>query len=293
MQTSTQAEALSSFTAWGQAQPLVRAILLTSTRAIPGAADSLSDYDLILALSDLQPFLDRAWLADFGRVLVMYQDPLSEEDGLQSSGNVVQFEEGLKIDFSLWPVKMLHRVAAQPQLPPEFDAGYQVLLDKDGLTAGLRPPSGRGYIPQPPTQERYLAAIEDFFLVAIYVAKYLRRGDLVAAQHLMEDFLRQEDLLPILEWHIQLDHAWSARTGLYGRRLHHLLRPDLYAALAGTYVPLAAPELWAALYRAIDLLRAAAGEVGERLSYPYPADMERRVLAFLKKLETQDLRSSL
>ena len=101
MDNTNQEEAIVSFIRWGEGQPLVRAMILTSTRAIPGgAADIFSDYDIILALSDVHPFFeDRGWLEAFGHVLVMYRDPLTEEDGLLKSGNVVQFEEGLKIDF--------------------------------------------------------------------------------------------------------------------------------------------------------------------------------------------------
>ncbi len=117
MDITNQEEAIASFVHWGESQPLVRAMLLTSTRAIPGgAADIFSDYDIILALSDVRPFFEsRAWLEAFGQVLVMYRDPLSQEDGLLTSGNVVQFESGLKIDFSLWPVEKLRRIVAQPR----------------------------------------------------------------------------------------------------------------------------------------------------------------------------------
>jgi hypothetical protein len=42
MDTTNQAEALVSFVRWGESQPLVRAMILTSTRAIPGGtADNL------------------------------------------------------------------------------------------------------------------------------------------------------------------------------------------------------------------------------------------------------------
>ena len=60
---------------WAEDQPLVRAMLLTSSRAIPHApVDLFSDYDVILAVLDVQPFYaDRAWLEAFGSVLALYQ----------------------------------------------------------------------------------------------------------------------------------------------------------------------------------------------------------------------------
>jgi aminoglycoside 6-adenylyltransferase len=289
MDTTNQEEALASFIRWGEGQPLVRAMILTSTRAIPGgAADNFSDYDIILGLSDVRPFFEeRGWLEAFGHVLVMYRDPLSEEDGLLTSGNVVQFEEGLKIDFSLWPVEKLRRIAAQAQLPDEFDAGYRVLLDKDQLTAGLQPPSYRAYIPKPPTGTEYGESIEDFFLVAIYVAKYLWRDDLMAAKYLMENAMKHEHLLPMLEWHVELEHDWSVKTGLYGRRLKKWLRPDLWADLESTYTGMSVPDNWVALDHTITLMRKVAGEVGSRLGYVYPAEMDRRTMAYIKKIENQ------
>ena len=217
----------------------------------------------------------------------MYRDPLTEQDGLLTSGNVVQFEEGLKIDFSLWPVEKLRRIAAQPKLPDEFDAGYRVLFDKDQLTNALQPPSYQAYIPKPPTETEYREGIEDFFLVAIYVAKYFWRDDMVAAKHLMENFMRQEHLLPMLVWRMEQEHNWSVKPGLYGRRLKQWLRPDLWDDLESTYTGMSLADNWLALYNTIALLRKTAGEVGSLMGYSYPEDMDRRTMAYLKKIENQ------
>src|SRR5262245_7395436 len=111
---------------WAEREPLVRAVLLTSSRAIPHAhTDAFSDYDVILVLRDIQPFFaDRIWLETFGPVLALYRDPLISERGLQRSAYVTQYENGLKIDFNLWPVELLQQIAGEPELPREFDAGY-------------------------------------------------------------------------------------------------------------------------------------------------------------------------
>jgi aminoglycoside 6-adenylyltransferase len=69
----------------------------------------------------------------------------------------------------------------------------------------------------------------------IYVARYLWRDDMMAAKYAMENFMRHEHLLPMLEWHLELENDWSVKTGLYGRRLKKWLRPDLWADLEKTY----------------------------------------------------------
>jgi aminoglycoside 6-adenylyltransferase len=272
---------------WAEQQPLVRAMILTSSHAVPGApVDLLSDYDVILVLSDILPFHEsRAWLAAFGRVLALYRDPLESGDGFIKSGYVIQFEAGLKIDFSLWPVGFMQKVAAAAQLQPEFDAGYRILLDKDGLTAGLGAPTYRAYIPTPPSEARYQETIENFFLDTTYVTKLLWRDDLMAAKHLLDHFIKHEHLLPMLEWHIELAHGWNVKPGPYGRRLKRWLRPDLWADLEATYTGPGMAENWEALFKSIDLMRKVAAEVGEGLGYTYPDDLERRVVAYLLKLK--------
>ncbi len=272
---------------WATDQPLVRAMILTSTRAVPNAAlDRFSDYDVILALQDVQPFFaERDWLAAFGRVLVLYRDPLLTDHGYEKSAYVVQYEDGLKIDFTLWPVGLLQRVVAEPHLPPEFDAGYQVLLDKDDLTVGLQPPSYQAYIPQPPTVQAYLEAIEVCLLEAIYVAKLLWRDDLMAAKEILDHMMKQEHLLPLLEWHGEIEHGWSIKPGPYGRRLKQWIRPDLWAAVERTYAGADVEENWVALFNSIDLLHKVASEVGEHLGYAYPAEMEQRTRAYLHKMK--------
>lgn len=274
--------------AWGESQELVRAMVLTSSRAIPDNpyTDQYSDYDLILALRDVGPFhASRDWLGAFGTVLAMYRDPMCEEDGLHCSGNVVQFEEGLKIDFSLWPVERLREVAGQDPLPEEFDAGYQVLLDKDGLTAGIRPPSYRGYTPQPPTEARYHEEIENFFLCATYVAKYLLRDDVMAAKFLLDGEMKHENLRPLLEWLIEIEHDWKVKPGNYGRRMKKWLRADLWAALESTYAGAGIEENWQALYRLMDLMHIVGVELGEKLGFVYPESIEQRMRIYLAKLK--------
>lgn len=275
---------------WADPQSLIRAVILTSSRAIPHASlDLFSDYDVILALQSIQPFYrDRTWLEAFGPVLALYRDPLFDDGGLKRSAYVVQYENGLKIDFSLWPVELLQRVSKNEQLPAEFDAGYQVLVDKDHLTSGLKPPTYSAYIPTPPTEKDYLDLLEGFFLDTTYVAKFLWRDDMMAAKHILDHSLKQEHLRPMLEWHTEIDHQWSLKPGPYGRRLKQHLRPELWGEFECTYTGAGLEENWEALFRTIELMRRVATEVGERLGFKYPDELEQRVLNYLRKVRQLD-----
>ncbi len=285
--TGKEEEVIERLIQWAESQPLVRAMLLTSSRAIPHApADAFSDYDVILAVREVQPFYaERTWLEAFGSVLVLYRDPLEAYFGFHKSAYVTQYENGLKIDFTLWPVEILQRVAAEAELPAEFDAGYRVLLDKDHLTDGLKPPTYRAYIPTPPTETEYQTVIELFFHEATYVAKHLWRDDLMAAKYSLDHGMKLDNLRLMLEWRMEIDHQWSVKPGPYGRRLKQWLRPDLWAELESTYTGAGPEANWEAMFRTVDLFRKVAIEVGERLGYAYPNDLDRRVVAYLQNVK--------
>lgn len=290
----SEQEMLTRLVQWAENQPSVRVLILTSTRAVPNATvDLLSDYDIILVATDILPFFEqRAWLEDFGSVLALYRDPLLTDGTFSKSGNIVQYEGGLKIDFTLWPVGLLQHIVSESQLPDELDAGYRVLIDKDHLTDRLKPPTYKAYIPTPPTETRYREVIEVFFVDTAYMAKCLWRDDIVAAKFILESMLRHEHLLPMLEWHMEIAHDWSLKPGPHGRRLKQWLRPDLWKRLKATYTGASPEANWEALFDMIALFRQAAVEVAAHLGFTYPHDLEQRAVAYLhwiKNLEKQTL----
>jgi aminoglycoside 6-adenylyltransferase len=275
---------------WADEQQLIRAVILTSSRAIPHAAlDLFSDYDVILVLQSIEPFyIDRTWLEVFGPVLTVYRNPLIEDHGQQRSAYVVQYETGLKIDFNLWPVELLQQITSSERLPPEFDAGYKILVDKDGLTTALTAPTYAAYIPTPPSETHYLELIESFFLDTTYVAKFLWRDDMMAAKHILDHSLKQEHLRPMLEWHAEIDHQWKLKPGPYGRRLKQHVRADLWAELESTYCGFGIEENWEALFRTIALMRRVATDVGQHLGYTYPRELDQRVMDYLSRVKHRD-----
>lgn len=275
---------------WGKAHESVRAMILTSTRTSPLAQmDAFSDYDVVLAVADILPYVnDRAWLEDFGRVLVLYQDPVYQRYDAAASAHVTQYEDGLKIDFTLWQVEILPRLADDPELPPDFDVGYTVLLDKDGLTAGLKPPTFSAYIPKPPTEAEYKLMIELFFHEATYAAKNLWRDELMPAKFFIDYDMKQEHLRPMLEWCMELDHGWSVKTGIFGKGLKKRLPPEIWSELEGTYAGAGMDENWDAMMKTIALFRRVAIEVGDRLGYAYPHELDRRMMVYLQKVKNLD-----
>jgi aminoglycoside 6-adenylyltransferase len=274
--------------AWAGEREAVRAMLLTSTRAVPGATvDAFSDYDVILIVRDIEPFVaDRGWAGDFGAVLVAYWDPIDPDPdtGIMRGRNVIQYADGLKIDFTLWPVAIPARLAEAPALPAELDAGYRVLLDKDGLTAGLRPPTYAGYIPARPDEATFLLTVNDFFSDAPYVAKSLRRAELLPAKWCLDADMKHLYLRQMLEWWVGCEYGWSVSLGALGKGLKRRLPPDLWSELEGTFAGAGSAENWESLFRTIALFRRVTREVGAHLGYAYPEELDRRVTEYVARM---------
>jgi aminoglycoside 6-adenylyltransferase len=166
-----------------------------------------------------------------------------------------------------------------------------VLVDKDGLTSALRPATYRAHIPSRPSRGEFLALIEDFFLESTYVAKHLWRGDLMPAKFSLDHVMKQGDLRTLLEWRIEIDHDWGVKPGAAGKGLKKLLPPDRYRLLEKTYVGSKTEENWTALFDTIALFREVANEVAEALAYPYPAELDRRVVDYLRRLHAEGEKS--
>ena len=290
---SQEDKRLQQLVEWAEGRGDVRAALLTSTRANPGApVDIFSDYDVILVVRDIRLYEPDAWLEDFGRVLVVYRDPIHLDHGLPCFARITQYEDGSKIDFTLCPVDWLPRVAEDSQLPPGLDVGYRVLLDKDRLATGLKPPTYTAYIPSPPDVAEYYRVVEEFFHEATYVAKHLWREDLMPAKYNLDQGMKQDNLRTMLEWRIEIDRGWSLKPGAYGKGLKRRLPPELWSELEDTYVGAGQEENWAALFRTIDLFRKVAIEVGSSLGYTYPHHLDRRVVVYLQKVKVLDPQAS-
>ena len=185
----------------------------------------------------------------------------------------------------MWPVELLRRIVGEPKLPAELDAGYLVLLDKDGLTNGIQCPTYTGYIPTRPTAEAYQKTIEDFFSDVPYVAKCLWRGELLPLKWCLDYDMKHLFLRQMLEWHMECEHNWSVAPGSLGKGLKKWLRPKLWAELESTYTGAEIEDNWDALLRTVALFRKAAKEVGALLGYTYPEELEWRVMDYVKQVQ--------
>ena len=267
--------------AWANETQNVRAVLLTSTRADPTShVDVLSDYDIELIVRDLDPFLQGdGWLARFGEVLVRWPHKPARDGA--SVTRLVIFENAPRIDFQIKLPELLERDVSAPVLPASYDIGYEVILDKDGLTSDLAPPTHTAYRTQPPTEDRFDWIAHHFWWNATYVAKYLYRDELFFAKYMLDDALHHEYLHTAIAWHIGMKNNWSINPGVRGKWFKMYLEPEIWADVEQTFAGADREENWRALFRAGEVFGRLTSEVGAHLGFAYPAELERKVTAYL------------
>lgn len=268
-------------TRWAEGRRDVRALIITSTRAIPKAhVDAYSDYDVVLVVNQVRPMLDdTTWLADFGEVLIAYWDPLevNPSTGAEQVSSIVNYTNGLKIDFGLWSRQRYADVTAGPDPDPELDAGHRDLIDKDGFTAELPPPTFTSYIPARPDEATYRRLVTDFLIGVPYVAKSLLRGQLLPAKWVLDFDMRFNYLIPMLEWRVECDHAWSLKTGALGKGLKAHLSADVWVELERTFSGADLERNWESLFAMVALFGRVAQEVADSLGYAFPESLLTRV----------------
>ena len=271
---------------WMERHPHIQAGLLTSSRASQNApVDELSDYDVALAVSDIRPFLaDDSWARDFGEVLVSFREE-GQIRGIDKLNLLVLYQDGTKIDYIVWPIEVLKRIREEPELPDNLDVGYRVLLDKAGLTLGLKAPTYTAHIPKRPTEEEFADLINEFWWETTYVAKNLWRDELFQAKYSFDVVIRFQLLLKMLEWYVEIGHDWSLKPGRLGRGLKKYLAPEIWSDIESTLIGADMDENWDALFRTTSLFRKIAIQVADHLSYTYLYALDERVTRYLHSIK--------
>lgn len=279
----TQEQVLAQFEEWARNNDLVRAAILTSTRANPEReTDVLSDYDIEFYVSDIEPFRQSdAWLDHFGDVMVRW--PYTPQPGGPWAGitRLVIFTDCVRIDFQIHEAGEISRDA--------YDDDYRVLLDKDGLMTELRPPTHSEHLVKKPTRNEYEVLVNEFWWNAHYVPKYLRREELPFAASMLAQSVRGKYLHTIIEWFIGLQNSWSVNTGVCGRKFKRYLDDQTWREYESTFAVADIEEQWQAFSNGVKLFRRLAKSVGEALGYVYPEKVDREMTEYYRWIQFVDL----
>ncbi|MRG48738.1 aminoglycoside adenylyltransferase [Chitinophaga sp. SYP-B3965] len=282
-----ETEILHEVTTWAQNNEAIRAMLLTSSRA-NGKADLLSDYDIEFVINDLPQFLtDDSWLKTFGNIISVVVENEDAFDG-ENAMRMVYYEDYIKIDFKLYAIDKFTEQVNKQELQEDWDVGYKILLDKDGLTIGMKPFTGKTVTIAKPTEEEFLFIINDAWFCMPYIAKSLWRDQLFYAKQVGDSIMRFEDFQKIIEWYIGMQHDWKINTNKSGRLFKQYLDPALWKRIEATFAGADIEENWKALFAYADLTREMGIAIAEKLQYTYPQALDEKITAYLWKIKHLD-----
>jgi aminoglycoside 6-adenylyltransferase len=270
--------------AWAESRPDIRALVVVGSWArADHPADPWSDLDLWIFAVDPERYLaDLGWVAALGEVSIAFLE--------RHPGHPLEvfalFAEGRTFN------GMFSAHADLPHLVETradwglLRRGARVLVDKDGLAAGLVVPTGAAALPgQPPPLDEFQTVVSAFWYSVFYVARQLRRGELWRVK--VRDQELKQRLLWMLECHARATHGWDYDTWFQGRFLPEWADPGALAALDATFGHFNAADSWRALFATMDLFRRLATETATHLGYAYPAAADAHVTALVTALHAE------
>lgn len=275
----TYAELVARIAVWAQAQPDVRAAVITGSRA-RGDADAWSDLDAVIFTSGVGRERLRSsadWLSAFGTVWVAYLDA----SGGRDPAWFVVYGGGLKLDAMLLAVRdedaALELDALLTRYPyrDAFGREVKVLYDR-GAASRLIPGKPRPAL-APPDAAAFQQAVSGFLMGATATAKYVARGDLWRAQHWIAADMRPH-LLTMARWQAQ----GSVDLWYGGRFMERWADGRFLDALPSLFPALERSSLAQALRTMLDLMRVLGTETAARFDLEYPAETHEKIAAVVE-----------
>jgi len=246
--------------------PRVRLVLLSGSRANPSAPrDDLQDFDIAIFVNDLESFRgSEAWLDVFGSRRMMQKPEEMRENPPDNPdlAYLMLFEDGNRIDLSLYPPERLPEIASGEGM-------WRVLLDKDGLAAGLPKPSAARFEITLPSAKAFEDCCNEFWWVSPYAAKGLCRQEHLYAVWHIEAVIRKE-LLKMLGWWVGTRSGWHVQLGKQYKYLRPYLDDAEWDLLTRTCRLDKPAYCWQALFASQRLFRHASRQVAEHFGFAYP-----------------------
>jgi len=274
-------EKLVTIKAWTRSNEDIRTALLTSSLVNPLApVDDFSDLDIELVFLDPSPYLEsKDWVYLFGDALNVYEEGIEAFDGKHAM-KMVQYWDGVKVDFKIYSLEQFKAEVLADELPEDWDIGYEILIDKEGLCIGLKHPTYKVSIIKEPTEEEFQKIVADFFWDVTYLPKCLVRGDLFYLKFMVEKIIRVEYLIPMIEWYIGSGNQWEVTTNKYGRLFKKYLSTAELKELESTFAGADMAENWIACGNMIDIFDRMAQAVSKVLGYDYDQDKAKATKEF-------------
>jgi aminoglycoside 6-adenylyltransferase len=201
---------------WANSRDEIRALILSGSLAGKSKTDELSDYDIAVFGTDFYFIQDDNWLNEIQNYWVCIHDKFRFlNDDIPTRLTI--FDAYFKVDFSFYTISILHEIATMKTLPDDYNVGYQILLDRDGILTKMPRPSFKGFIVKKPDEKKFEENVNEFWFECYHVAKYLYRNDLWTAK--LRDVATKELLRQMLEWQGASEREWNFSAKSSGKEM--------------------------------------------------------------------------
>jgi aminoglycoside 6-adenylyltransferase len=278
----TEAEMTELIVGFARMDERVRAVAMNGSRTNPNAPrDLFQDYDIVYLVHEIESFVrDPHWVDRFGERIIMQTPdamPFFPSERGSRFAYLMLFADGNRIDLTLVPM-------AEKEAYLQEDRLTVVLLDKDDSLPPIPAPTDEAYWVKPPSAADFANCCNEFWWVSTYVAKGLWRGEILYALEHLNAYVRPM-LIHMLNWHVGIRTEFGVSTGKCGKYLKKHLSERRWRQLLATYSDGDEERAWQALLAMGDLFRETAVEVAERFRFDYPHEDDRRVSAYLRRVQ--------
>lgn len=297
--------------AWATSRSDVRGAVIVGSRArlTDRPADEFSDLDLLLLADDPSRYLDSSqWVHEIGTPIVTFLERTITGDHERR----VLFDGALDVDFNFLRtahIRILNRYIGIKSRAPflvglvprklrrEIEGkiavaggvlrrGYRVLSDKDGLLSNLPRMVAAKTVQTLPTEQEALNSIGDFWYHALWIARKLRRGELLIAKQCCDGRLKVllYDAVTALALAV---HGSEYDTWHDLRFFEQWADPATVADLHRVYAHYDRDDIARALLATMSVYGRVAQEAMCRMGYPYPKEVEDQVTQWVKACLSQ------
>lgn len=263
----------------------IRGVFLNGSRADSNATqDEYCDYDIVYLVENIQSFTnDKEWYKAFGEILIMqtpddwYNQPY-DYYRKENFHYLMQFTDGNRIDLTLVDTENITWVR-------ENKEPRKILLNKDNLEELYNITSNAIYNITPPSEKEFHDCCNEFWWLALYVAKGLCREEFLYARIHMEQY-QMPMLIKMLNWSIAMEHDFTISTGKCSKYLKRFLNKEEMQSFMALFPEGSYEDIWEKLFLQYDYFNKIAIKVAKHFGWKYDTKETQKVIDYAKGMKT-------
>jgi aminoglycoside 6-adenylyltransferase len=253
---------------WGEREDDIRAIFVVGSMARSDKpADEWSDMDLVIVSSDFEKWLRNGeWICNFGNPQISFLEGTPVGNLIERR---VMFEGASSVDFNFLKLEIAKTFLSSEEVQGVIARGVKILLDKDSITEIIHNTSYVIKNIEVPKFSEFKNDVNDFWFHAVYVAKKLRRGELLVAKSNCDEYLKRL-LIKFVKLQSKMKNRTNQQSWHDVRFFEEWADKEVVHEFKEIYGKYNEESVWDALFHTMQLYRKVAQQIAAELDYEYP-----------------------